>query len=515
MSISRVHTWSSGEILLASDLNAEFNSIIGNGSDLVSPFTKAISMGGFAFNLDAANTIALTATTSGVVLTGGTLREPTQDTVTAFATGGQANATALTAATKYHRISVCATAGDSYKLPTSTAGQCHYVRNDGAAAAQAFGSGTDTINGVATATGIPHPVGIGIWFVCTTAGNWTTGALVTVSGNFPVTLTATAATGVTLPTTGTLATLAGSEALSNKTISSSTVGNTNTITLKDTLFTLQDDGDATKQAQFQLSGITASKTRTITLPNEDFTMGVLARGHISGFTYSNNGADSIDIAAGAATDSTNAYSMSGSALTKSIASTWAVGNAQGMLDAGSVGNSDYYLWVIARSDTGVVDYLASLSSTAPTMPANYDFKRLIGWFKRTGGSNVAFTTKEIEGGGIELLWTTVTQDINLSNTLTTARRTDAVRVPLNFSVTALLSVVIADPTASDAIIYCPDQADISPATISNITNAAGISGSASMNIRTSSTGTIAARASTATMDVYNVSTMGFKWARKN
>jgi hypothetical protein len=218
MSIARIHTWSANEILLASDLNTEFNNIIGNGSDLVSPFTKAISLGGFALNFDAANTIAATATTSGVVMTGGTIREPVENTVTAFATGGQTNATALSAAVKFHRISVCATAADSYKLPTSTAGQAHYVRNDGAAAAQAFGAGTDTINGVATATGIPHPVGVGIWFVCTASGNWTTGSLVAISGNFPVTLTATASTNVTLPTTGTLATLSGVESLSNKTI---------------------------------------------------------------------------------------------------------------------------------------------------------------------------------------------------------------------------------------------------------------------------------------------------------
>jgi hypothetical protein len=116
-----------------SDLNAEFNEHPEQRSDLVSPFTKAISLGGFALNFDAANTIALTGTTSGVSLTGGTLREPTEDTITAFATGGQTNATALSVAKKYHRISVCATVADSVKLPTSTAGQAHYVRNDGAA----------------------------------------------------------------------------------------------------------------------------------------------------------------------------------------------------------------------------------------------------------------------------------------------------------------------------------------------------------------------------------------------
>lgn len=50
-------------------------------------------------------------------------------------------------------------------------------------------------------------------------------------------------------------------------LTNKTLGNTNTVTVKDTLFTLQDDGDTTKQARFQLSGITTATTRTYTFPN--------------------------------------------------------------------------------------------------------------------------------------------------------------------------------------------------------------------------------------------------------
>ena len=63
----------------------------------------------------------------------------------------------------------------------------------------------------------------------------------TISGAFATTLTVTAGTGVTLPTTGTLATLAGSETLTNKTLTTpiiASISNTGTLTLPTSTDTL-------------------------------------------------------------------------------------------------------------------------------------------------------------------------------------------------------------------------------------------------------------------------------------
>ena len=326
--------------------------------------------------------------------------------------------------------------------------------------------------------------------------------------------------------------------------------------------------DNTKKIAFQADGITAGQTRVITPPDADLTLpavttagdipiasasGVLSKiavgvagtipisrtasalkvayvaalnKAIYGMTYANNGVDptnDIDIAAHGCMDATGAYWLQSGALTKRADFGWAVGTNAGWLDTGVFVNNTYYIWTIGRSDTGVVDSLLSLSATAPTMPANYDFKRLTGYFLRAGGTIVAFTTYETEGGGLEFLWNAPTLDVDLSNTLTTARRTDAVKVPLAFSVRAHLNVLLSDAgTMPLALIYCPDQTDAVPTRTAGPLHNHGSNAGAfigyegkSVTVRTSATGTIAARADVANIDIYRVSTIGFTWARRN
>lgn len=123
----------------------------------------------------------------------GLIQQLAVDNITARAGGGKASATALTG--QINRIATVATAADSALLPASAAGLWVIVINDGANAAQIFGAGTDTINGVATGTGVSQGAGYTTIYSCAVAGKWNATALVAPSGSdsrIPGTTTATA-----------------------------------------------------------------------------------------------------------------------------------------------------------------------------------------------------------------------------------------------------------------------------------------------------------------------------------
>ena len=92
--------------------------------------------------------------------------------ITAHAGGTRALATTMRAAVTL--IAVCATANDSVMLPPAVGGQVMWVTNAGAASAQIFAdAGTsDTINGVAAATGIALANAHSIVMISPIAGAW-------------------------------------------------------------------------------------------------------------------------------------------------------------------------------------------------------------------------------------------------------------------------------------------------------------------------------------------------------
>jgi len=116
----------------------------------------------------------------GVGFSGSLFTESSSDTITAFAGGGQASATAI--ATQTARITTVATAGDSVKLPASAAGLELMLINHGANSMQVYGAGADKIDDIAAATGVPQMANSLVIYTCATAGNWYSEGLATGFG---------------------------------------------------------------------------------------------------------------------------------------------------------------------------------------------------------------------------------------------------------------------------------------------------------------------------------------------
>jgi hypothetical protein len=243
-----------------------------------------------------------------------------------------------------------------------------------------------------------------------------------------------------------------------------------------------------------------------------------------GFIYNPNASDpsnDLDFSIGACRDDGDTHNIiqtTFSPLTKQTDAAWAVGQNAGSLDTGAVGNNEYWIFAIKRTDTGVCDILTSLSPSAPTMPTNYTKKRLIGWFKRVGGVIVAFHNIAI-ANGFRLMWDVPTLDVNQTNTLTTSRRTDAIKVPNTVTVLAHITVTMLDAAIWLARVCSTNETDAAPsvtaAPLANVRgNVAAQYVSVSLDVYAVA-GIIAARAGTATIDQYNVQTDGFTWVSKD
>ncbi len=226
---------------------------------------------------------------------------------------------------------------------------------------------------------------------------------------------------------------------------------------------------------------------------------------IQGLVIANNGADAakdIDIAPGEARDTTDVDTLVlAAALTKQIDASWAVGTDAGGLDGTESvpGTPDadtwYHVWLIKRSDTGVVDVLFSESATAPTMPTNYDLKRRIGSVLTDGSSNIiAFNADEVAGGGTRFRWKTRILDYNAN--WSTGGTLVPLSVPLGLKVHTIL-VVWADSASNlSYLITGPDETDSVPSSSAHdfVTHSSSRYASAEMQRTTDINGQIRERA---------------------
>lgn len=134
------------------------------GQDTIISFPDPGGATGTAMLLEGAQTIAGVQTFGTINLIKAT------DAITAFATGGQGSAVALTSS--LNSITTCATAGDSVALPVAAVGKKVTVNNLGAAYADIFPFSGDLIDASAIDAAIPLASGQSITFTCTVALKW-------------------------------------------------------------------------------------------------------------------------------------------------------------------------------------------------------------------------------------------------------------------------------------------------------------------------------------------------------
>lgn len=243
----------------------------------------------------------------------------------------------------------------------------------------------------------------------------------------------------------------------------------------------------------------------------------MPRSYLAGLKLSNNGTDptnDIDIAVGACRGDANAHDLvRASAITKRLDAAWAVddGDAtpEGGLDTGSIANTTYHVFLIKRSDTGVVDALFSTSATSPTMPANYDSKRRIGSIIRASGAILAFVQD-----GDEFTLVSQVLDIN-DTTLTTSRKTYTLAsVPTGIRVRAKLQGYTSHATAGTFVYFgdlsVTDQAPSGGASplFTAIVHVNGGSGSLNGEYLTNTSAQVCARSSASSTTV-RLMTMGW------
>lgn len=242
------------------------------------------------------------------------------------------------------------------------------------------------------------------------------------------------------------------------------------------------------------------------------SLAALLQGHIGGLALSNNGTSPqtvINTSSGVAASDDATTMMKLASFTKSTAA-WSVGGGNGCLDSGAVASSTWYhLYVIERTDTGVVDELCSTSATAPTLPTSYTKKRRIGSFKTDASAHILAFTQTGQGHVRQYYWASDVLDQS-SAPVPTGSATALVlgSVPAGIKVDAIINVNFSNALAgSSGAVFSMDTAD--PTIIGNLeSQGSGKPGMGRFVIRTNTNQQVRANATTSSTTI-SIGTTGW------
>lgn len=189
---SSVTAWRTAIVLTAPSITSQTGDLIikatASAGNFQTTITNASQAAARTYTIPDAGTNANflmsqgAQTVAGTQTFTGTLLLPATNAITAFAGGGQGSATVLTS--MLNRITVCATAGDSVKLPAATVGLFITVTNSGAQYSNVFPGTGDAIDALAINTAISCPVGYRLTFTCSVAGTWVAGGMAVIPASF-------------------------------------------------------------------------------------------------------------------------------------------------------------------------------------------------------------------------------------------------------------------------------------------------------------------------------------------
>jgi len=270
-----------------------------------------------------------------------------------------------------------------------------------------------------------------------------------------------------------------------------TPDNTSAPVLPDNVFRVSGSADKTKKVALEVDGLTTGTTRTLTVPDKDGVIATVAditaavivpRGYLSGLTMSTAGASTtMSVSAGIGMDSTNLVALTLASAISKTTSAWAVGSGNGGIDTGTIAVSTwYYFFLIRRPDTGVVDVIFSLSSSAPTLPTNYTQYRYIGGALTNASSQWTGFTQF----GDDFFWSTPPA-LAFNGAGSPAAALLVCDVPRGRKVKAWLnaSQLIPAGTAAGSYFSDPNNADVAPvATVSPLLSIGGTNSNAAQLI---------------------------------